>query len=166
MKIKSLFLLFIIVSIQSSCSKKAEVISPEIPVDPTKDYFKNLVDKYYIMVSSTSNPAYPGGFKISTDMYADYYALSCIQDDLKMFKTNGDCIFDNGASRCSSLDSQTVTIKWRFLENNTKIQIYNLVNSNVTDMKILINDGNILKYEMIVKYGSDSYTWTETWKKQ
>jgi hypothetical protein len=119
------------------------------------------------MVSSTSSPAYPDTFAgLSTNMYADYYALPCIQDDLRMFKSNGDLTYDNGVLRCSPLDSQIATGKWKFIDNDTKIQIYNTSNSNTNNLKILINDGTTLKYEMIVKYGSENFTWTETWKKK
>jgi hypothetical protein len=165
MKTRLIIALFAIILSLVSCSKEEEIEETQPPV-PNVDQLANLADKYYKMISSTSSPAYPDTFAgSSTNMYADYYALPCIQDDLRMFKSNGDLIYDNGPLRCSPLDSQVATGKWKFTENNTKIQVYNTSNSNTNDLKILINDGITLKYEMIVKYGSASFTWTETWKK-
>ncbi len=147
-----------------SCSKKTEPI-PEID-----DPFKNLVDKYYILEASFSKPAYPvsnGAYVV--DIYNDYYKDPCLLDDLKMFTSEGNYIFDNGATKCHPMERQSSTSKWRFVENNSVIQIYNLTDQNTNNLKILVNNGVTLKYEMKVK-GSDKgvikeYTWTETWKK-
>ncbi|MDQ7948549.1 MAG: hypothetical protein REI78_12740 [Pedobacter sp.] len=158
-------LLFLVSLLVLLACSKSEDVTENVAPEPAPNPFENLVDKYYILVSSTSNPAYPDTFVgSSTNIYSDYYALPCILDDLRMFKSNGDCVYDNGPLRCSPLDSQTVTVKWRFIENNTKIQIYNTSNSITTDLKILINDGTTFKYEKTMKYGNDSFVWTETWK--
>ena len=148
-----------------SCSKKNEIPPKLISTA------ENLVDRYYILVSSVSKPAYPDSYgNYIVDIYEGYYRDPCVLDDLKMFKSNGDYIFDNGVTKCYPLEKQTAISKWRFLDNNTVIQIYNGTDTtnNVNNLKVLVNDGKFLKYEMKIN-GKDNgvtkeYTWTETWR--
>jgi len=127
--------------------------------------FKNLTDKYFIRTDAVSAPAYPlGNGTSSTDIYHDWYKDPCVLDDLRMFKTNGDYIYDNGATKCDALEPQSATLQWAFIENNSKIEVTK--GRHKDTLNILINDGTILKYESKHKNGSSStiYIWTESWR--
>lgn len=163
MKLPHLFAVLALAGALNACSKNED---PE-NVDPTANYQTNLIDKNYIRVSSISNPAYPvGNGVLSTDMYADYYKQPCVLDDLWMFKANGDYLYDHGAIKCNSNEEQTLIWKWKFMENNTILQLSNPGTPYINNLKILVIDGTTLKYEMKVRssLGID-HVWTETWKK-
>jgi len=130
--------------------------------------FENLTDKYFIRINSVSDPAYPlGNGTSSTDLFHDWYKDACVLDDLRMFKSNGQYLNDNGATKCDPSEPQTATLAWRFIDNNTKIETTQTPFKDT--LTILINDGAILKYTKIVRWapgGSNAtYLWTETWQK-
>jgi len=154
------FLLITIGLVQSACSDEIGSVNPKI----TKSAQKSIADKYYIRESVTSNPPYPlSDSTNSSDIYHDYIKAECILDDLRMFKSNGDLIYDNGATKCDPTEEQTVIGKWDFLTDSTYFRIYNGYAWDT--LKILINDGLILKYENKMP-PQNVYTWTETWKVQ
>jgi hypothetical protein len=55
----------------------------------------------------------------------DGFALfpSCVKDNFFTFKTGGDFITDEGATKCDPSDDQTQTSTWAFTSNETKITI-------------------------------------------
>ncbi len=164
MNLKIILYFALVIIISSSCKKDKE---SEIQ-DLTKDYEKNLVDKHYRLISSTSDPAYPIGNGImSTDLYKDYYSTDCMKDDFILFKSNGIYIIDNGPIKCDSLEFQTTTLNWEFRENKSLIYIYKKGGTYYSTRKILINDGTTFKYEMVIKSDPNtSHIWTETWVKK
>ena len=144
-----------------SCSKPGS--SPA-----TDRSLENLTDKYFIMTNSVSDPAYPIGNGVSTtDLYHDWYKDECVLDDLRMFKSTGQYLNDNGATKCDPAEPQTATLSWRFIENNTKIETTQEPYKDT--LTILINDGTTLKYTIIKRWApggnSSTYLWTETWQK-
>jgi hypothetical protein len=161
MRIRQYFLILISIFVFCSCSKEGESDSP------TQDPVTNLVDKYFIMTDAVSNPAYPmGNGTTSADLYNDWYKSPCVHDDLRMFKSNGDVIFDNGTTKCDPTEPQSVVgSKWNFIENNTRLVLTQGTNKNT--LQILINDGTVLKYDKkrtSSSTGSIVYTWTESWR--
>lgn len=129
------------------------------------DPVQNLTDKYFILTDATSNPAYPmGNGTNSSDLYHDWYKEPCVLDDLRMFKSNGDLVYDNGQTKCDPAEPQSAFLKWTFIENNSKIRVTQGVNSDT--LKVLINNGTILKYEKKKTSSTTGplvYIWTETW---
>jgi hypothetical protein len=155
--LKILFNLFLVCLLITSCKKDLQQSS--------KDAFKNLTGKYYIMKDAVSNPAFPvDNVNSSTDIFHDWYKDQCLLDDLRMFKADGDLLLDNGATKCLPYEMQTYTMKWALVDNNSKLRIDR---GNIFDtLAILVNDGVTLKYERKTSaVGSPGiYIFTETWQ--
>ncbi len=162
MNLKIILFFALVIIMNGSCKKNKE------PEDPIKVAQRNLVDKQYVRVSLTSNPAYPfGDGTTSTDIYKDYYKDECVLDDFDMYRSDGTFVIDNGPTKCDPHEFQQTIFKWEFRENGTVIYIYKPGGTHTDTRKILINDGTTLKYEMIVKSISNtSHVWTETWIKK
>jgi len=62
-----------------------------------------------------------------TDTTYDYIADSsyapCDLDDFIKFNTDGTVVFDEGASKCSSLDPQSFSASWEFINNEQDIAV-------------------------------------------
>jgi hypothetical protein len=163
MKCVIYFLLFYGFVITSSCSKDNVNKEPDL----SEVAMKNLTEKYYIRTDAISDPAYPVDNGLSSsDLYHDFYKDPCVLDDLRLFKVNGDFIYDNGATKCDSLERQTATLQWKFIETFSKIEVTILGTKDT--LKIIINDGTILKYQVkrrLISNGiTNNYIWTETWR--
>lgn len=76
------------------------------------------------LTSSVVNPAYDvnGDGVLVTDAYASM--PSCSKDDLYLFKTNGDIVYDEGPSKCDPSNPQSYTDgKWKLLNNDAVLDL-------------------------------------------
>jgi hypothetical protein len=149
-----------------ACSKSntPELEEPRLSINAQK-----LLDKNFILKSSISSPAYPiSASRSVTNIYTDWYKMPCALDNLLMFKANGELIADNGEKKCDASESQILALQWKFIENETKIEMLN--NGTKDTLKVLINDGTILKYEKLVRWSptgdAGPFIYTETWEKK
>ncbi|HEX4849319.1 MAG TPA: hypothetical protein VFV08_00870, partial [Puia sp.] len=62
-----------------------------------------------------------GNGSFETDEFSGF--PSCVQDNFFTFKSGGDFITDDGATKCDPADDQTQTSSWAFSQNETKITI-------------------------------------------
>ncbi len=72
----------------------------------------------------------------------------CSRDDLWIFKDNGKVDYDEGGTKCSNDDPQTIVSDWAF-------------NSDETIVSITDADGYVESYN-ITELSEDDMTWTST----
>jgi hypothetical protein len=108
MKKISILLIIGFLTFTGSCKKK----DPE-PATPTQ----LLVGKKWQLISDVlSYPGYP-----DTNLYTQM--RPCSHDDYRQFNTPNTYVYDEGATKCSILDSQTTLGLWAFSDNDSKLTI-------------------------------------------
>lgn len=103
---------------------------------------KNFVETNYLLTVDG----------VTEETFADLD--DCDKDDFTRFEKTGVVTFDEGATKCDSLAPQTQTYSWKFLSDETQIELSFAVGfAEVFD--ILTNDGTTLKIR-----NTDIYDWT------
>ena len=113
MKTKMLFSFVLLAIVFGACKKDPVVPQPE----------ELLTNKSWIMTSMTVDPAidwFGTGVKVS-NIYAQL--PSCAKDDLLLFEKNNLVKFDEGGTRCSTADPQTVTGSWTLSADKKTITV-------------------------------------------
>ena len=120
MKKPSALLVIGFLAFTGSCNKK----DPE-PATRTQ----LLVGKKWQLMSDVlSYPGYP-----DTDLYAQM--RPCSHDDYRQFNTPNTYVYDEGATKCSTLASQTTLGVWAFSDNDSKLV---LTDPNYSDTYTII----------------------------
>ncbi len=90
-----------------------------------------------------------------TDTYSSLSA--CQRDNTVTFSTTGSIVFDEGATKCNSTDSQVIpTGPWRFTANETKIEM-SYIGQNLS-LEIIQLDAITLKTSKQETSSGDVYT--------
>ena len=136
--IKNLFLIGLGVAVVAVGCKKDEESTPT----PTKTDL--LCGKTYKMTGMIVNPGIDTG---SGSAVTDIWPLieACSKDDEFTFKTSGKVTTDEGASKCVATDPQSYDEDWKFVSNESVIEItekdskkknYTIITLNGTDLKL------------------------------
>lgn len=82
----------------------------------------------------------------------------CIKDDHTTFFPNGTGELDEGPTKCSPDDPQTIPITWSFNQNESKITVQNVqyIVDKLTEDQLIVKE--------VVAISSDSYTHTVTFE--
>lgn len=128
--------------------------------DTKADKTNQLVDKQWKATAITVDPAidlFGTGTPI-TNIYAQLPA--CSKDDLTVFRKNGTVAFDEGGSKCSNNDPQTVSGLWSFNTDQTVISITQ--DGETESWKILEFTNDRIKVEFTVDDDESGLTYTIT----
>ena len=72
---------------------------------------------------------------------------TCEKDNLIHFKSNGDVISDEGDSKCLPTDPQSTTDNWKFINNETQIEIKDDEETTVLNIKSLTSSELIVSFD-------------------
>jgi hypothetical protein len=121
-----------------------------------------LTNKNWRMIAATVDPPLPTGGAGTTDLFADQ--LDCDKDNLLRFELPNTFRYDEGPTKCSASDPQTVTGTWVFSAGETKLRIIYTRNGNTID-----ETGDVLeltetrfKRSYVINFQGVDYTITET----
>ena len=137
------------------CSKKKE----ETPA-PSKTEL--LTNKNWIISAQTVSPGINIGGTTVTDLYAQ--SAACDKDDFVRFETPNVFKQDEGATKCSPSDPQTLTGTWSYNADQTIITVTpqgsTASSANVQDLT-----ATSLKLSQTQTSGNVTYTFTTTYRK-
>ncbi len=94
----------------------------------------------------------------TTDTYASYAA--CDKDNFTTFVVGGVFKEDEGATKCSTSDPQTITGTWAFTDNETKLSI--IASGTTGAFSIVTLDANTLKISQSTTSSGVTYATTIT----
>jgi len=107
----------------------------------------------------TRSPWYLEKFEQKTDnnpWVNNYAGLSdCVKDNFSFFQITNTLVINEGLTKCSPSDPQTITSSWRFAENNTKIMI--TLNTGELSCTIEQLDERMLSYSTGTVNGGVTY---------
>jgi hypothetical protein len=151
---KQLRLLGILLSavlIMTSCEKD----------DPKPTKKEMLTGKNWYLTSWTVNPAVEDD---DGNMITNVFALlpSCTTDDFSRFDKNGSITFDEGVSKCSVSDDQTIQGTWSFNSDESIVTVVALGETNA--YRILELNNSSVKVEYDEFEDGKKYTSTKTYK--
>src|SRR5690349_6267433 len=108
--------IFLLLILSLSCQKSND--------EPAKTRTELISSGSWHLVSHTTNPPVDldgDGADDDTDVLMTYE--NCEKDDLTIFSSNGTGTFDEGPSRCSSSDPQTIPFSWQWKSNESIISV-------------------------------------------
>ena len=121
---------------------------------------QKLCGKYWISTAITIDPPILVNGTPVTDFYSQL--TQCWKDDLQKFDANGVYTFDEGVSKCSINDPQTVLGTWSFNSGETIATVsWGGSNRSYTIME-LSSTRLVAKYTELVDYGSGALNYTYT----
>lgn len=115
----------------------------------------------WLMTADTYSPAYDyfGSGQLITEAFPLYDA--CEKDNLLIFKTNSEGVFDESALKCDPSDPQTIPFLWTITTNGTVLNI-----SAIADLEIAQLDGTTLKLKTTFVESGVTYTNTLSFTKK
>lgn len=119
----------------------------------------------WIVKASVITPAIDllGNGVLVSDLYAnELFTPACSKDDFTTFKTNGQFVFDEGATKCSADDPQTSTQNWTFNSDETVITTSELDGSSPNSITVVSLSDDELKVSFTEAIDNVSYTVTNT----
>lgn len=124
-----------------------------------------LTDHSWKITASTVTPGIEDPFtgNLVTNLY-DWAFISpdCVKDDFYTFKTDGNMILDEGATKCDATDPQTTTSTWAFNNSETIITVTDS-DGDATDVTLteLTEDKMVITYTEAID--NVVYTFTQTY---
>jgi len=148
MKAIKLFALFLAIAVVFGACKKEE----------TKT--QKLCGKYWISTAITISPPIIVNGTPITDFFSQLD--QCWKDDLQKFDENGTYTFDEGASKCSVNDPQTVLGTWSFNSGETIATVsWGGATRSYTILE-LSSSRLVASYTELANYGSGALNYTYT----
>ncbi len=129
--------------------------------DNKPDRLDLLVEKNWRLTALTIDPSIDwfGNGTLVTNIYAQLN--NCDRDDLYIFERNGVYKLDEGPTKCSPNDPQTITGTWTFNPDKTVITVNITGGSNSYTIKELESKRMVLEYQE--RFGGVTYTLTGTY---
>ncbi|MGB3619646.1 MAG: lipocalin family protein [Catalinimonas sp.] len=81
-----------------------------------------LVNKEWKAISGTVDPSFPTGSGGFTNNYFNLIP-DCSKDDFEIYEEDGDYILDEGGTKCSTNDPQTIQGSWLLNSDETVITV-------------------------------------------
>lgn len=149
MKFIKLFLSLLIVSSLLLTSCKDEDKTPD-PSNTNKTNTQKLVASNWLLTKATFNPPIVTTIGMQNFTFNELFEIplieDCQKDNLIIFNADSTMTIDNGALKCGTEPQTAKDGNWRFISNETQIEITNsayfsLINANkVIIDKVVITD--------------------------
>ncbi|GGF07896.1 lipocalin family protein [Hymenobacter cavernae] len=122
-----------------------------------------LTDKTWMLSALTTNPARTMNGKQVTDLFP--YVEDCTLDDVLSFSKPNVYHFEEGATKCSTNDPQSLTGSWAFQEDETVLAT-TFPGYTGNTYNIVSLDNSTLKLKAITTINGTKYTQTFTYTKK
>lgn len=164
MKIKILFVCLVASTLFNSCKKDEPAASSSTTTD-TKTAL--LCGKNWMVTASTVNPGidYYGTGILLTNLIGT--VQPCELNNLLNFSTGGSYIVDEGPTKCSAGDPQTIaTGTWAFNSDKSHLLVTESGSSIADDYTLVTLNETTVQVTQTMVSGGITYVYSYTWTKQ
>lgn len=110
--------------------------------DKSKTRAELLANGSWHVTAYTVDPAldFDGNGTDETDAFAVMEA--CVKDDHTTFYTNGTAELDEGATKCSDSDPQTIPLTWQFAQDETELRVQRIdyLLESLTETQLVVKE--------------------------